>query len=80
VPTPEAAEAVTRLIAARARLTEITKKLNETHSGKDLGSEARQRYDALEKEWETALKGSRRQSANSPLRSNGRSLQIKALP
>jgi len=26
------------------------------------------------------LKGSRRQSANSPLRSNGRSLQIKALP
>ena len=57
MPTPQTAEAVTRLIASRARLTEITKKLNETHPGKDLGSETRQRYDALEKEWEAAFEG-----------------------
>jgi hypothetical protein len=55
VPTPETADAVTRLIEARTRLTEITKKLNKTHSGKDFSNETRHQYELLQKEWDIAL-------------------------
>ena len=56
MPTQESAEAFARLVAARAHLTEITKLLNEAHSGLQLeGNTGRQRYAELQAEWEAAF-------------------------
>jgi hypothetical protein len=51
MPTPESADAFAKLVAARARLTEITKLLNESH---ERGSV--QGYERLQAEWDTAYK------------------------
>ena len=49
MPTPESADAFARLVAARTRLTEVTKRLNESH---DRGS--MQGYDQLQAQWDVA--------------------------
>ena len=56
VPTPESAEAFTRVASARDRLTDITKRLNECHARflRD-GQAARERYAELQTEWDEAF-------------------------
>ena len=54
VPNAETGEAVAKLVAARTRLTEITKQLNEAKAG--AGTTVRTHYEALEKEWEEAFR------------------------
>jgi len=56
VPTPESAEAFAKLVAARTRLTEITKELNEASVQMHATNEGRQRYAQLQQEWEQAFK------------------------
>ena len=56
MPTPESAEAFTRLASARARLTDITKLLNECHASFFTGGQAaRERYAELQTEWDEAF-------------------------
>ena len=56
VPTPESAAAFARLVATRARLTEITKLLNEAHAGLQSDGEAgRKTHFQLQAEWEAAF-------------------------
>jgi hypothetical protein len=55
VPNAESVEAVAKLVAARTRLTEITKQLNEARFGAGSSSAPRAQYAALEKEWEQAF-------------------------
>ena len=56
MPTPESAEAFTRVASARDRLTDITKRLNECHARflRD-GQAARERYAELQMEWDEAF-------------------------
>jgi len=56
VPTPESAEAFARLTLARARLNEITRRLNECHAGfLREGQAARERYAEIQIEWDEAF-------------------------
>jgi len=56
VPTPDSADAFARLTAARSRLMDVTKLLNECHANflKD-GQAARERYAALQVDWDQAF-------------------------
>jgi len=56
MPIPESAEAFARLAFERARVTEITKLLNECHARflRD-GQAARERYAELQIEWDEAF-------------------------
>lgn len=57
MPTTETAEAFVKLVAARTRLTEITKQLNEAHAELSSGGvEARIRHDQFQAEWEEAFR------------------------
>ena len=55
MPTPESADAFFKLVAARTRLTEVTKELNEASAQMHASNEGRQRYAQLQKEWEEAF-------------------------
>ena len=56
MPTPDSAAAFAKLAAARARLTEVTKLLNESHAGLMVdGNAGRQRHAELQDEWEAAF-------------------------
>jgi hypothetical protein len=56
MPTPQSAEAFARLAFERARVTDITKRLNECHARffRD-GQAARERYADLQIEWDEAF-------------------------
>ena len=58
MPTPESSEAFEKLVEARNRLTEITRRLNQA-SG-ETGAEGFKvdtvRYRALQSEWDTAFR------------------------
>jgi hypothetical protein len=55
MPTPKSAEAFARLVAARARLTEVTKLLNESHADfLSNGQAERQRHAELQAGWDEA--------------------------
>jgi hypothetical protein len=57
VPTRDSAEAFTTLTAARARLNEITKQLNEVNdSSLSGGLQARSRRAQLQDEWDAAFR------------------------
>jgi hypothetical protein len=57
MPTPESAEVFSRLVAARARLNEVTRLLNESHAGlQSDGNAGRQRHAQLQREWEEAFR------------------------
>jgi hypothetical protein len=57
MPTPESAEVFARLVAARARLTDITRLLNESHARLlSEGKAGRQRHAELQAEWEEAFR------------------------
>jgi hypothetical protein len=56
VPTPESAEAFAKLVAARIRLTEVTKELNEASVEMPTSNETRQRHAQLQQEWEQAFR------------------------
>ena len=56
MPTPESAEAFAKLVAARTRLTEITKQLNEANAGPLVGQAARAAYASLQAEWEATFR------------------------
>jgi hypothetical protein len=57
MPTPESAEAFAKLVAARTRLTEVTKLLNECYDRLSLdGQGGRQRYIELQKEWDVVFR------------------------
>ena len=57
MPTPESAEVFYRLVAARTRLSEASKALNDCHA--NLASlplqSARERYHQLQDEWKEAF-------------------------
>jgi hypothetical protein len=55
VPTPESGEAFAKLVAARTRLTEITKELNRASAQMHVSNEGRQLYAQLQQEWEDAF-------------------------
>jgi hypothetical protein len=56
VPTPKSAEAFARLAAARSRLSDVTKRLNECHEMfLAEGQAARERYAHLQMEWDEAF-------------------------
>jgi len=55
VPTPESAAAFDKLVAARVRLNEITKQLNEAHAQMRTSMYARQRHSNLQQEWQQAF-------------------------
>ena len=55
MPTPESADAFAKLVAARTRLTEITKELNEASIQMHASNGGRQRYLDLQKVWEEAF-------------------------
>ena len=55
VPTPESAEAFSKLVEAREKLTEVTKLLNEAHAA-PASHENRQRYLDLQNAWDEAHK------------------------
>ena len=56
MPTPQSAEAFARLAFERARVTDITKRLNECHARffRD-GQAACERYAELQIEWDEAF-------------------------
>jgi hypothetical protein len=56
VPTPESAAAFAKLAGARARLTEITKELNEALARRFVSIEHGRRYAELQKAWDDAVK------------------------
>jgi len=57
MPTPESAEAFARLATARARLTEVTKLLNESHAALlSDGQAGRQRHADLLTQWHEAFR------------------------
>ena len=57
MPTPESTDSFARLVAARARLTEVTRILNESHTALlSDGQAGRQRYAELQGEWEEAFR------------------------
>jgi hypothetical protein len=53
VPTPDSAKAFAKLVAARTRLNEITKQLNEVN---EFSSAGRQAKPQLEREWDAAFR------------------------
>jgi hypothetical protein len=55
MPTPDSAEAFSRLIAARNRLSDITKQLNKLHSIPSLSKADAARYKHLKAEWDEAF-------------------------
>lgn len=56
MPTPETQDAQAKLVAARTRLTKITKLLNEAHVNRHANTEGRQRYARLQSMWDDAMK------------------------
>jgi hypothetical protein len=58
MPTPESSEAFAKLVEARNRLTEITKRLNQasTGSGPEGFKADTLRYRELQLEWEAAFR------------------------
>ena len=57
MPTPESAGAFAKLVAARTRLAEVTKLINECHARLSTdGLAERQRYEQLQTEWDEAFK------------------------
>ena len=54
MPTPESAEAFAKLVAARVRLTEITKLVNEWHSPVLTDLASKTRYYELHVAWDKA--------------------------
>jgi hypothetical protein len=55
MPTFESAAALAKLVAARERLTEISKQLTEANSQVNSSSAGRQRYEELQKAWDQAF-------------------------
>ena len=56
MPTHESADAFAKLAAARARLNEVTKLINECHASLSSDGQAgRQRYADLQAEWHEAF-------------------------
>jgi hypothetical protein len=56
VPTPDTAEAFSKLAAARSRLNDVTKLLNECYANfLRYGQAARERYAALQSDWDEAF-------------------------
>jgi hypothetical protein len=56
MPTPESAQAFAKLAFERARVTDITKRLNECHARFFTdGQAARERYAELQIEWDEAF-------------------------
>jgi hypothetical protein len=55
MPTTESAEAFSRLVAARTRLTRLTKLLNRAHTRRFDNKAARERYIRTQKEWQDAF-------------------------
>lgn len=55
VATPESSEALTKLVAARERLADITRQLTEANTSMHTSGKARRRYETLQKEWEQAF-------------------------
>ena len=57
MPTANNAEAFAKLVAARTRLNEITRQLNEANANLSVrGIEANRRYAELQKEWDAAYR------------------------
>jgi len=59
MPTPESAAAFEKLVAARDRLTEITRRLNQAHPSESVnadGFRADVRYRDLQAEWDVAFR------------------------
>jgi|SRR5678815_3165714 hypothetical protein len=59
MPTPESAAAFAKLVAARDRLTEITRRLNQAHPSESVnadGFRADVRYRDLQAEWDVAFR------------------------
>jgi hypothetical protein len=56
MPTPESAEAFSRLVTARNRLSEITKQLNEIHAAPSQSKADVERYRQLQAEWDQAYR------------------------
>ena len=60
MPTPESAEAFAKLVAARDRLTEITRRLNQAHPAEGVSAEGFRadgaRYRDLQVEWDAAFR------------------------
>jgi hypothetical protein len=57
MPTPESAEAFAELDAARTRLNDVTKQLNEAHARLANGGQAaRLLHASLQKEWDEAFR------------------------
>jgi len=68
MPTPETAEGFVSLAAASARLTEVTKLLNESHDGlQSAGQAGRQRHAELQAEWEETFRAFERAADRKPL-------------
>ena len=60
MPTPESAEAFAKLVAARDRLTEVTRRLNEAHPPDGISADGFRedgvRYRDLQAEWDLAFR------------------------
>ena len=60
MPTPESAAAFAKLVAARDRLTEITRRLNQAHPSESVNADGFRadaiRYRDLQAEWDVAFR------------------------
>ena len=57
MPTPEGERAFAQLVAARARLNDITKQLNDAHARLATGGQtARLHHESLQCEWDEAFR------------------------
>jgi hypothetical protein len=60
MPTAESAEAFAKLVAARDRLTEITRRLNQAHPSESVNADSfradADRYRDLQAEWDAAFR------------------------
>ena len=57
MPTTESADAFAKLIAARTRLNDVTKQLNDTHARLATGGQAaRLHHASLQKDWDEAFR------------------------
>jgi len=57
MPTAEGAKAFEHLVAARERLNDVTRQLNEAHDRLAAGGQpARLQYESLQREWDEAFR------------------------